>query len=282
MLGELYLCATPIGNLEDITFRAIRILKEADLIAAEDTRQTQKLLNHYAITTPLTSYHEHNKLRKGEELLELLLAGKKIALVSDAGMPGISDPGFDLVQLVVAQGIKVVPIPGAIAAITGLVVSGLPTQNFVFEGFLSRVPKKRRKKLQELKEEERTMIFYEAPHRLEKTLQDMLAVWGERQVAVARELTKKHEEIWRGTIAKALAYFQEGKVRGEITLMVQGLTEEEKKFDEETVSLAEQVEILLSQGMEKKEALKSVARQNKLSKSEVYQAVLEAEGKKSN
>lgn len=281
MAGELYLCATPIGNLEDMTFRAVRVLKEADLIAAEDTRQTQKLLNHYEINNPLTSYHEHNKDSKGEYLLGLLLEGKKIALVSDAGMPGISDPGFELVQLAVAQGIKVIPIPGAVAAITGLVASGLPTQSFVFEGFLSRVPKKRRGKLRELNQETRTIIFYEAPHRLEKTLKDMLETWGNRQVVIARELTKKYEEIWRGDLVKALEYFGEGKARGEITLIVQGAVElVEAETKEESLPLAKQVEILLEQGLEKKEALKKVAQDNKMSKREVYQAVLEAEGKK--
>ena len=280
MTGELYLCATPIGNLEDMTFRAIRVLKEADLIAAEDTRQTQKLLNHYEIVNPLTSYHEHNKESKGDYLLRLLLEGMKIALVSDAGMPGISDPGFELVQLAVANGVKVIPIPGAVAAITGLVASGLPTQSFVFEGFLSRVPKKRRAKLRELSQEARTIIFYEAPHRLEKTLKDMLETWGSRQVVVARELTKKHEEIWRGDLAKALEYFGEGKARGEITLIVQGSTAvEEQENVEEALPLAKQVEILLEQGLEKKEAIKKVAQDNKMSKREVYQAVLEAEGK---
>lgn len=280
MTGELYLCATPIGNLEDMTFRAIRVLKEADLIAAEDTRQTQKLLNHYEIVNPLTSYHEHNKESKGNYLLELLLEGKKIALVSDAGMPGISDPGFDLVQLAVSQGVKVIPVPGAVAAITGLVASGLPTQSFVFEGFLSRVPKKRRAKLRELSRETRTIIFYEAPHRLEKTLKDMLETWSSRQVVVARELTKKHEEIWRGDLAEALEYFGEGRARGEITLIVQGATTvEEQETKEEVLPLAKQVAILLEQGLGKKEALKKVAQDNKMSKREVYQAVLAAESK---
>jgi len=279
MTGELYLCATPIGNLEDMTFRAIRILKEADLIAAEDTRQTQKLLNHYEIDTPLTSYHEHNKESKGDYLIRLLLDGKKVALVSDAGMPGISDPGFELVQLAVDQDIKIIPIPGAVAAITALVASGLSTQSFVFEGFLSRVPKKRRHKLRELQGESRTLIFYEAPHRLEKTLQDMLEIWGNRRVVIARELTKKHEEIWRGDLQRALEYFGAGKARGEITLLVEGAPENQQETVEDTLPIAKQVEILLEQGLEKREALKEVAKQNKMSKREVYQAVLEAEGK---
>lgn len=281
MEGELYLCGTPIGNLEDMTFRAIRILKEADLIAAEDTRQTQKLLNHYEIQTSLTSYHEHNKKTKGEYLLGLLLEGKKIALVSDAGMPGISDPGSDLVQLAVAEGIKVIPVPGAVAAITGLVASGLPTQSFVFEGFLSRVPKKRRNRLRELLKETRTIIFYEAPHRLDKALTDILEIWGNRQVVVARELTKKHEEIWRGDLVQALEYFGEGKARGEITLIVQGISEVEKeRREEERLPLEKQVEFLVGQGLDKKEAIKEVAKNNGISKREVYQIILQIEGKK--
>lgn len=272
MVGELFLCATPIGNLEDITFRALRVLKEVDLIAAEDTRQTQKLLNHYQITTPLTSYHEHNKNTKGDYLINLLLEGKNIALVSDAGMPGISDPGYEVVLLAIKEKIRVTPIPGAVAAISALVVSGLPTDNFVFEGFLSRVPKKRRGKLKELKAEKRTIIFYEAPHRLTKTLTDMLEVWGNRQIVVARELTKKHEEIWRGDITSALGYFEEPK--GEITLLVEGSKEEEK---ENEIPILEQVEFLLEQGWEKKEALKRVAQDNKVSKREVYQMLLDKE-----
>jgi len=273
MVGELYLCATPIGNLEDITLRALRILKEVDLIGAEDTRQTQKLLNHYAISTPLTSYHEHNKKNKGEYLLRLLQEGKNIALVSDAGMPGISDPGVELVQLAIQEKIRVIPIPGAVAAISALVVSGLSTDNFVFEGFLSRVPKKRRNKLRELKQEKRPLIFYEAPHRLQKTLKDMLEIWGERKVVVAREITKKHEEIWRGNLTSALEYFQEPK--GEITLLIEG--NHEQREDKADISLVEQVENLLAKGWEKKEALKKVAQENNLSKREVYQILLEKE-----
>jgi len=272
MAGELYLCGTPIGNLEDMTFRAIRVLKEVDLVAAEDTRQTQKLFFHYEISTPLTSYHEHNKDSKGNYLLQLLLEGKNIALVSDAGMPGISDPGYELVQLAVAEGIKVTPIPGAVAAISGLVASGLPTDSFVFEGFLSRVPKKRRNKLRELTGEKRTIIFYEAPHRLTKTLTDMLEVWGNRKVAVARELTKKYEEIWRGDLIAALEYFQE--VRGEITLLVGG-NQTETSPEENNLTIVEQVEALLEAGWDKKEALKKVALENKLPKKEVYKMLLE-------
>ena len=271
-MGELYLCATPIGNLEDITLRALRVLKEVDLIAAEDTRQTKKLCSHYDITTPLTSYHEHNKQLKGQYLIEQLKAGKNIAVVTDAGMPGISDPGYDLVTLAVEAGINVVPLPGAVAAVSALVVSGLPTEQFVFLGFLPRAGKKRKNELLSLMAEGRTMIFYEAPHRLRKTLEDLLHALGNRQVVIGRELTKKYEEFWRGELASALDYFQEPK--GEITIVLAG-NENSQPKETFSGSIEEEIELLLNQGMEKMECFKKIAKRRKMSKSEVYSIYLQ-------
>lgn len=271
-MGELYLCATPIGNLEDITLRALRVLKEVDLIAAEDTRQTKKLCSHYDITTPLTSYHEHNKQQKGQYLIEQLKAGKNIAVVTDAGMPGISDPGYDLVTLAVEAGIKVVPLPGAVAAVSALVVSGLPTEQFVFLGFLPRAGKKRKNELLSLMAEERTMIFYEAPHRLRKTLEDLLHALGNRQVVIGRELTKKYEEFWRGELVSALDYFQEPK--GEITIVLAG-NENSQPKETFSGSVEEEIELFLNQGMEKMECFKKIAKRRKMSKSEVYSIYLQ-------
>lgn len=271
-MGELYLCATPIGNLEDITLRALRVLKEVDLIAAEDTRQTKKLCSHYDITTPLTSYHEHNKQQKGQYLIEQLREGKNIAVVTDAGMPGISDPGYDLVTLAVEAGIKVVPLPGAVAAVSALVVSGLPTEQFVFLGFLPRAGKKRKNELLSLMAEGRTMIFYEAPHRLRKTLEDLLHALGNRQVVIGRELTKKYEEFWRGELVSALDYFQEPK--GEITIVLAG-NENSQPKETFSGSVEEEIELLLNQGMEKMECFKKIAKRRKMSKSEVYSIYLQ-------
>lgn len=274
--GVLYLCATPIGNLEDITLRALRVLREVDLIAAEDTRHTRKLLNRYGIKKPMLSYHEHNRRQRGGELLARLLAGQKIALVADAGMPGISDPGADLVSLALAEGIPVVPIPGPNAALTALVVSGLPTSSFCFEGFLPAAAGPRRRRLEELKKEKRTMIFYEAPHRLLKTLADMLEILGDRPVAVARELTKLHEEVWRGTLAGALEYFGQHPPRGEFTLVVGGAKESEDPWLD--LSPAEHVALLVEMGLSKKEAIRQVAKQRNLPRREVYSQVHREEG----
>lgn len=228
--GILYLCATPIGNLEDVTFRALRMLKEVDLIAAEDTRRTRKLLSHYAIHTPLTSYHEYSRRSRDKQIIGLLREGKQVALVSDAGLPGISDPGEKIVKLAIENGIKVVPVPGPNAALAALVVSGLPASRFCFEGFLPAVSKARTKRLNALKNEKRTLIFYEAPHRLKKTIADLLAVLGDRQVSVARELTKVYEEIWRGKLSAALVYFK--NPRGEFTLVVEGIKDKEGTGEE--------------------------------------------------
>lgn len=274
MAGVLYLCATPIGNLEDLTLRCIRIIKEVDLIAAEDTRQTVKLLNHLEVKKPLVSYHEHNKAEKGRELVKRLLEGKSIALVSDAGMPAISDPGEDLVRLCIEQHIDVIAIPGATASLTALVVSGLPTRRFCFEGFLSTVKKERRERLAVLSKEPRTIILYEAPHRLKNTLEDIRESFGERRISVSRELTKKFEETKRGSIGEVIEFFRERDIKGEFVLVIEGINEKElvdieaKKWDNITVE--EHIKLYLRQGLDKKEAIMKVALDRKLPKKEIY------------
>ena len=278
--GILYLCATPIGNLEDITLRALRTLKEADLVAAEDTRHTRKLFSHFEIHTPLTSYHEHNRRSKGQYLVEQLLEGKNIALVTDAGLPGVSDPGVDLVALAVSQGIRVVPIPRASASLAALVVSGLPTERFCFEGFLPSRGKDRRARLEDLKREDRTIIFYESPYRLTDTLSDLARAFGNRQVCVAREITKHFEEIWRSSLEEAVIKFKKQPPRGEITLVLEGaiilrseLDEAEKKpLSHEDLAL--RVIVLEERGTPRKEAIKEISRQAGLPKREVYSALL--------
>ncbi len=276
--GVLFLCPTPIGNLEDITLRVLRILREVDLIAAEDTRHTRKLLAHYDIHTSMVSYREHNRHQMGRHLLNLLSAGQKIALVSDAGMPGISDPGEELVSLAVAHGIPVVPLPGPNAALAALVASGLPTSSFCFEGFLPAAAGTRRRKLEDLKGERRTIIFYEAPHRLLESLTDMLNIFGERQVAIARELTKKYEEIWRGTLSQALEHFRLNPPRGEFTLVVAGAREGDVPGarDEfwQGLSPKEHVVLLQARGMDRKEAIREVARQRGMPRRDVYNQVV--------
>lgn len=278
MAGILYLCATPIGNLEDMTFRVIRILKEADLIAAEDTRNSIKLLNHFEIKTPMTSYHEYNKIEKGKELVEKLLSGRNIALITDAGTPGISDPGEELVCMAKEAGITVTSLPGACACITALTISGLPTRRFAFEAFLPSEKKECRRILEELKQETRTIILYEAPHRLNKTLAMLLETLGERQMTVCRELTKKHETAVSGTISEVLAYFEAEEPRGECVLVLHGkdVAEMEKEAQEkwQELTVAEHVEYYLSQGMDKKEAMKAAATDRGVSKREIYQALL--------
>lgn len=273
--GTLYLCATPIGNLEDITFRAVRILQEVDLIAAEDTRRTRKLLSHYDIHTPLTSYNEHNHKQKSAYLLGLMAEGKNIALVSDAGMPGISDPGEALVQEAVAKGITVTPLPGPNAALAALVVSGLPTGAFVFEGFLPSARKAKKDKLKSLAGDKRTLIFYESPYRLLETLTEMHRHFGDRRIAVVRELTKKFEEILRGSIREMVEFFTAGEPRGEFTLVVEGAGEQQKaQEDIWDISPAEHVATLVSQGIHRKEAIKIVARLRGVPKREIYDQVM--------
>lgn len=221
--GILYLCATPIGNLEDITLRALRILKEVDLIAAEDTRVTRKILTHYQIKTTITSYHQHNRVKKGKYLIDLLQKGTNIALVSDAGMPGVSDPGYDLVCLAIENKIPIVPIPGPTAILTALVISGFPTKHFIYEGFLPGSRKNRVKLLKKLKEEERVMIFFESPHRILKSLNDILEILGDRQIAIMRELTKKFEEVIRGSVSEIIAKFNLTSPKGELTIVLPGI-----------------------------------------------------------
>jgi 16S rRNA (cytidine1402-2'-O)-methyltransferase len=275
VVGCLFLVGTPLGNLEDISLRALRVLKEADLIAAEDTRRTRELLTHYDIHTPLTTYHQHNLQKKGPLLLKLLKEGKKIALVTDAGMPGIADPGEELVREAVEAGIEVVAVPGPSAVIVALAVSGLPTGRFVFEGFLPRKPSQRRERLTELAEEERTLVIFEAPHRLLDTLEDMVEIFGgERKLAVTRELTKKFETVFRGSLKEALQHFKEEVPRGEITLVVKGAARLKPLFIPEEAAIL--VTALEKAGRPRKEALAEVARIYGRPRREIYQACLES------
>lgn len=268
-VGTLYLCATPIGNLEDITLRVLRTLREVDMIACEDTRKTLHLLNHFAIRKPVTSYYEHNKNVKGEQIIQALLAGKNVALVSDAGMPGISDPGYDLVERCLQNAIPYTVLPGACAAVTGLVLSGLSTERFVFEGFLSRQKNERQSRLRQLVQEERTLIFYEAPHRLLATLSSMADVFGERPMAAVREVTKKFEEVCRGSASELLAHFQEQGVKGEFVLIVQGAPLPEAENHDAAWALSRS-QTLEASGLSAKEALKQAAAEAGLSKRDVY------------
>ena len=270
--GTLFVVATPIGNLEDITLRAIRVLKEADLIAAEDTRHTKHLLDRYEIETQLTSYHDHNKEEKAPVLVARLLDGKSIALVSDAGTPGISDPGYFLINLAVDQKIPVVPIPGATAAIAALSISGLPTDSFVFEGFLPAKHGARLKRLQALSKEERTIIFYEAPHKIIKTVEDMLETFGDRRAVVTRELTKIHEEAIRGTLSEILKHLQTGSIKGEFTVIVHGYSAEPQKQDIDTAEYLKN--LMLHRGLTKKEAIAAAAEELGLPKKDVYKESL--------
>lgn len=266
-MGTLYLVATPIGNLEDMTLRALRILREVRLIAAEDTRTSRVLLQHFAIETPLTSYHEHNKLHKVESIFDALALGD-VALISDAGMPAISDPGYELVKLALARGVRVVPIPGPSAVVTALVASGLPTDGFVYLGFLPRKDGDRRKFLESLKREPRTLIAYESPHRLIDALRDVQRVLGERPVCVAREMTKHYEEFFRGTTSEALARFQGENPKGEITLLIGGALAQEVRWDEAQVR--EALRQRLQDGEPLSSAAKQVASQALWRKGEVY------------
>ncbi len=275
--GTLYLCATPIGNLEDITLRVLRLLREVDVIAAEDTRNTLKLLNHFEIQTPMTSYHEHNKQTKGPILVERLLAGESIALVTDAGMPGISDPGADLLRLCREAGVAVTVAPGASAAVTALVLSGMDTRRFVFEGFLPPEKKERRAILAALEKEHRSMIFYEAPHRLTDTLAELAALFGEeRPLAVVRELTKKFEEVRRDSIGGHLQYFTDHPPKGEFVLICEGLSlraqRQEQQEGWESIPLSEHIARYLAEGMSEKDAMKQAAKDRGVSKREIYQA----------
>ncbi len=276
MSGKLYICPTPIGNLEDITYRTLRVLNEVDLIAAEDTRHSMKLLNHFEISKPLTSYFEHNKDTKGIYLINKLLEGENIALISDAGMPGISDPGEDLIRLAIENNIEVDVLPGASAFVIALVGSGLNTYKFAFEGFLDRDKKLRRSRLEEVKEEERTMIFYESPHRLKDTLKDMLKILGNRKISVNRELTKKYQEVIREDIETVINIFNEKEAKGEFVLIVDGFKGEKTLVnDYSNLNEREYVEALLEDGMSKKDAIKVVCKERKLKKVFVYKQVLD-------
>ena len=274
--GCLYLVATPIGNLEDMTYRGVRILNEVDLIAAEDTRNTRKLLSHYDIHTLLTSYHEHNKFTKGPQLIEKLNEGMNIAVVSDAGLPGVADPGTHIAQLAIAEGIRVVPIPGANAALSALICSGLDTVKFTFIGFLSKTSKKRRELLLEIKNRMETLIFYETPYHLKDMLKELIDVLGEdRQAATCRELTKKFEEFKRGTLGQLRDYFAENEPRGEFVVVVSGCKEDFVEKEQEVVlTPVEYVKKLVDEGNTKKEAMKIVAKKLNMSRRDVYQAVL--------
>ncbi len=277
-LGKLYLVGTPIGNLEDMTCRGVRILREVDLIAAEDTRHTGKLLQHFEITTPQISYHEHNKNFRTLELIKKLQEGINIALVSDAGMPSISDPGQELVVAAIASGIRVVPIPGVSASLTALTASGFVTDRFIFEGFLPTKESLRQERLASLKYETRTLIFYEAPHRLLTTLQDLSKVMGqEREIVLGRELTKIHEEFWRGSLGDAIALYQETRQpKGEYTLVLAGAVTESLITSE--AEIKQELEKLLQQGMTRSQASRHLAKLSSLSRREIYQLTLEMEG----
>lgn len=278
MQGQLYLCATPIGNLEDITLRVLNTLKEADLIAAEDTRSSIKLLNHFDIKTPMTSYHEFNKIEKAYYLIEKMKEGKKIALITDAGTPGISDPGEDLVRLCYEAGVEVTSLPGAAACITALTLSGLSTRRFCFEAFLPTDKKEKQYVLKELENETRTIIIYEAPHRLIRTLEDLKEALGDRRITICRELTKRYETVFQATLSNALVYYESETPRGEYVIVIEGKNRreliEEKQKEWKQYSIEEHMEYYSKQGIEKKEAMKLVAKDRGISKREVYQALI--------
>ena len=281
MAGTLYLCATPIGNLEDITFRVLRTLKEADLIAAEDTRHSIKLLNHFEIKTPMTSYHEYNKVEKAAYLVAQMAQGLNVALITDAGTPGISDPGEELVRQCYEAGIEVTSLPGPAACITALTMSGLSNRRFCFEAFLPSEKgdkKERARILEELKRETRTIIVYEAPHHLVKTLKDLYQALGNRRITVCRELTKKHETAFRTTFEQALSAYEAEEPRGECVIVIEGISvrelEEEKIRSWEEMSLEDHLEYYMKGGMDKKEAMKAVAKDRGVSRREIYQQTL--------
>ena len=279
MSGKLYLCATPIGNLEDITFRVLRTLKEVDLIAAEDTRNSIKLLNHFEIKTPMTSYHEYNKIDKGMVLVEKMRQGANIALITDAGTPGISDPGEELVSMCHQAGIEVTSLPGPAACITALTLSGLSTRRFAFEAFLPPDKKERKAILEELKSETRTIILYEAPHHLVGTLEELYQVLGNRRMTLCRELTKKHETAFRTTIQELINFYKDQKPLGECVLVIEGRSrkemEQESQESWKDISIEEHMAIYENQGIARKEAMKMVAKDRGVTKRDIYQALLE-------
>ncbi len=277
MAGKLYLCATPIGNLEDMTYRVVRTLREVDLIAAEDTRNSIKLLNHFEIKTPMTSYHEFNKMEKGRKLVEKLREGMNIALITDAGTPGISDPGEELVKMCYEAGIEVTSLPGAVACITALTLSGLSTRRFSFEAFLPTDKKEKQAVLKELENETRTIIMYEAPHRLLRTLQELSDSLGNRKITVCRELTKKHETAFATTIEDAIRHYETNEPKGECVIVMEGKSREQLRKEEvskwEEFSIEEHMDYYTDQGIDKKEAMKLVAKDRGISKREVYSSI---------
>ena len=280
MQGKLYLCATPIGNLEDITLRVLRTLKEADLIAAEDTRHSIKLLNHFDIKTPMTSYHEFNKVEKARYLVDKMREGTNVALITDAGTPGISDPGEELVRQCYEAGIEVTSLPGPAACVTALTISGMATRRFAFEAFLPSDKKEKQEIFEELKKETRTIILYEAPHRLVRTLSELLENLGDRRISVCRELTKTHETVFRTTVSEALSYYETEEPRGECVLVIEGKNrleiQQEQERSWEAVSIEEHMKRYLDGGTDKKEAMKLVAKDRGMKKRDVYQYLLNA------
>lgn len=278
MQGKLYLCATPIGNLDDITIRVLNTLKEVDLIAAEDTRHSIKLLNHFDIKTPMTSYHEFNKVEKARVLVDKMREGINVALITDAGTPGISDPGEELVRQCYAAGIELTSLPGPAACVTALTMSGMATRRFAFEAFLPQDKKEKARILEELKNETRTIILYEAPHRLVRTLAVLEEALGDRNIAICRELTKKYETVFRTTISKALAFYEAQEPKGECVIVIEGKSPEEIRGEQvrawDSLTLEEHMEQYLSKGTDRKEAMKLVAKDRGISKRDVYQALL--------
>jgi len=278
MAGKLYLVATPIGNLEDMTYRAVRVLEEVDVIAAEDTRNSIKLLNHFEIKTPMTSYHEYNKYDKAKVLVEKMQQGQNVAVITDAGTPGISDPGEELVRQALDAGFEVTPVPGACACISALISSGLSTRRFAFEAFLPYDKKDRARVLEEMKRETRTMVMYEAPHKLKKTLAELMETLGDRHITLAREITKKHETIEPMMLSQAIARYEEEDPRGEFVIVIEGLDvkklEEEKKSSFEAMSVEEHVQMYVDQGLSKKDAIKQAAVDRGVPKRDVYNAVM--------
>ena len=276
--GKLYLCATPIGNLEDMPVRAIRVMKEADVIAAEDTRNSIKLINHFQIDTPMTSYHEFNKYDKAKVLVDRMLKGETVALITDAGTPGISDPGEELVKQCIEADIEVISVPGPAACINALIISGLPTRRFCFEAFLPADKKERTAILEELKEETRTIIVYEAPHHLCRTLKQLYETLGNRKITLCKELTKRYENAFATTLEEAMAFYDSNEPKGEYVLVIEGKSradiEAEKRDSFSSMAIEEHMELYLSKGMDKKEAMKQVAKDRGISKRDVYQALL--------
>ena len=281
MAGKLYLCATPIGNLEDMTYRVVRTLKEVDLIGAEDTRNSIKLLNHFEIETPMQSYHEFNKYDKAKELVQMMLDGKDIALITDAGTPGISDPGEELVKECLENGIEVTSLPGASACVTAISMSGLSTQRFCFEAFLPKDKKKKENVLKQLQNETRTIIIYEAPHRLTKTLAELEKELGNRRVSINRELTKKYEESFLTTLKDAREKYEAEEPRGEFVLVIegkdQGALDQEERQKWEDMSLEDHMKIYLDEGLDKKAAMKKVAKDRGVSKRDIYNQLVQEE-----